>query len=53
MMLQNFVKGDGKLKVTRISEKQDTKGRPTGLNTVNLLKVRTCVSSFVNTICFR
>lgn len=26
--------------VTEISEKQETKGRPPGLNTVNLLKVR-------------
>lgn len=38
-MFQNLVKEDGMLKVTGVSEKQETKGRPIGLNTVKLLKV--------------
>lgn len=39
MMFQKLVAEDGLLEVTEISEKQETKGRPVGLNTVNLLKV--------------
>ncbi|XP_031381136.1 DNA topoisomerase 3-beta isoform X2 [Punica granatum] len=39
VMFQNLVIDDGILEVTDISEKQETKGRPLGLNTVNLLKV--------------
>lgn len=39
MMFQKLVAEDGILEVTDISEKQETKGRPVGLNTVNLLKV--------------
>ena len=38
-MFQNIVKEDGMLKVVRISEKQESKSRPSGLNTVKLLKV--------------
>lgn len=41
-MFSNFVREDGRLKVISISEKKESKGRPTGLNTVNLMKVRTC-----------
>ncbi|KAK6122903.1 hypothetical protein DH2020_043369 [Rehmannia glutinosa] len=40
-MFRNFVKEDGTLKVIGISEKQELKGRPTGLNTVNLMKFTT------------
>lgn len=40
MMFQKLVLHDGILEVTEISEKQESKGRPSGLNTVNLLKVR-------------
>lgn len=39
-MFQKLVVEDAAVKVTGISEKQDSKGRPSGLNTVNLLKVR-------------
>ena len=39
-MFQKLVMEDRIAKVTEISEKQETKGRPPGLNTVNLLKVR-------------
>ncbi|KAJ0463670.1 putative DNA topoisomerase [Helianthus annuus] len=39
-MFQKLITEDGVVKVTGISEKQDSKGRPSGLNTVNLLKVR-------------
>ena len=39
MMFQKLVSEDGLLEVTEISEKQETKSRPVGLNTVNLLKV--------------
>ncbi|XP_042064078.1 DNA topoisomerase 3-beta isoform X2 [Salvia splendens] len=38
-MFQNIVKEDGRLKVIRISEKQESKSRPSGLNTVKLLKI--------------
>lgn len=40
-MFQNLVAEDGILKVKSISEKDEFKTRPSGLNTVNLLKVRT------------
>ncbi|XP_015887107.3 DNA topoisomerase 3-beta isoform X1 [Ziziphus jujuba] len=39
IMFQKLVMEDGITEVTEISEKQETKGRPPGLNTVNLLKV--------------
>ena len=39
-MFQKLVMEDGIVEVTNISEKQEVKGRPPGLNTVNLLKVR-------------
>lgn len=45
-MFQNFVKKDGILKVIGISEKQESKGRPAGLNTVKLLKVIICCPFF-------
>lgn len=38
-MFQKMVAGDGTLKVTDISMKEECKARPSGLNTVNLLKV--------------
>lgn len=38
-MFQKLVMEDGVMKVIGISEKQESKGRPSGLNTVNLLKV--------------
>lgn len=44
-MFQKMVMEDGILEVVDISEKQESKSRPPGLNTVNLLKVR--VVSFV------
>lgn len=40
MMFQKLVMQDGILQVTDVSEKQESKGRLSGLNTVNLLKVR-------------
>lgn len=39
VMFQKMVAGDGTLKVTDISMKEECKARPSGLNTVNLLKV--------------
>lgn len=39
-MFQKLILEDGILEVTEISERQETKGRPLGLNTVNLLKVK-------------
>lgn len=39
-MFQKLVMEDGIVEVTEISEKQEVKSRPPGLNTVNLLKVR-------------
>lgn len=39
-MFQKLIMEDGILEVTEISEKQESKTRPAGLNTVNLLKVR-------------
>lgn len=38
-MFQKRVIEDGIAEVTEISEKQENKVRPSGLNTVNLLKV--------------
>ncbi|KAF3961444.1 hypothetical protein CMV_013934 [Castanea mollissima] len=38
-MFQKLIMEDGILEVTEISEKQESKSRPAGLNTVNLLKV--------------
>lgn len=38
-MFQKIVMEDGIVEVTEISEKQEFKSRPSGLNTVNLLKV--------------
>lgn len=39
-MFQKLVVEGRTAKVIDVSEKQEVKGRPTGLNTVNLLKVR-------------
>lgn len=39
VMFQKRVTEDGIVEVTEISEKQESKHRPSGLNTVNLLKV--------------
>jgi DNA topoisomerase-3 len=39
-MFQKLIMEDGILEVTEITEKQESKSRPSGLNTVNLLKVR-------------
>lgn len=39
MMFQESVTHDSILEVIDISEKQESKVRPSGLNTVNLLKV--------------
>ncbi|KAF3787597.1 DNA topoisomerase 3-beta [Nymphaea thermarum] len=38
-MFQKLVVGDGMVKVVDISKKEERKTRPTGLNTVNMLKV--------------
>jgi DNA topoisomerase-3 len=38
-MFQKMVANDGALKITDISVKEECKARPSGLNTVNLLKV--------------
>ncbi|XP_021888952.1 DNA topoisomerase 3-beta isoform X1 [Carica papaya] len=46
MMFQKLVIGDGIVKVSGISEKQESKGRPSGLNTVNLLKVASSALGF-------
>ena len=40
LMFQKLVLQDRILEVIDMSEKQESKGRPPGLNTVNLLKVR-------------
>lgn len=40
VMFQKLVMEDAMLVVTEIVEKQESKSRPSGLNTVNLLKVR-------------
>lgn len=39
-MFHKLVMENGILEVTEIVEKQESKSRPSGLNTVNLLKVR-------------
>lgn len=39
-MFRGLIMEDGLVEVTGISEKQESKVRPSGLNTVNLLKVR-------------
>lgn len=44
VMFQNLVMEDGIVEITDISEKQESKSKPSGLNTVNLLKVRTGLS---------
>lgn len=46
MMFQKLVADDGIVEVTNISEKPETKGRPVGLNTVNLLKVASSALGF-------
>lgn len=38
-MFQKLVTDDGILKISNLSKKEETKTRPCGLNTVNLLKV--------------
>lgn len=43
-MFQKMVVNDGMLKVTDVSTKEECKGRPSGLNTVNMLKVHIAVS---------
>ncbi|XP_059446946.1 DNA topoisomerase 3-beta isoform X1 [Corylus avellana] len=45
-MFQKLVMEDGILEVTEISEKQENKSRPSGLNTVNLLKVASSALGF-------
>lgn len=40
MMFRDVIKEGGIMKVVRISENHESKARPSGLNTVNLLKVR-------------
>lgn len=40
-MFQKLVMEDGIVEVTEVSEKQEVKSRPPGLNTVNLMKVKT------------
>lgn len=40
-MFQKLIMEDGVVEVTGISEKHESKTRPSGLNTVNLLKVKT------------
>ncbi|GLU09482.1 hypothetical protein SLE2022_263420 [Rubroshorea leprosula] len=45
-MFQKLVMEDGLLEVIDISEKQESKGRPCGLNTVNLLKVASSALGF-------
>ena len=46
IMFQKMVTEDGILEVIDVSEKQESKGRPSGLNTVNLLKVRRIMNCF-------
>ncbi|KAK7306407.1 hypothetical protein VNO77_44346 [Canavalia gladiata] len=45
-MFQKLIAEDGLLEVTELSEKQETKSRPVGLNTVNLLKVASSALGF-------
>ncbi|KAJ4827020.1 hypothetical protein Tsubulata_033804 [Turnera subulata] len=46
MMFQKLVVQDGILEVSDVSEKQENKVRPSGLNTVNLLKVASSALGF-------
>ncbi|TXG72933.1 hypothetical protein EZV62_001512 [Acer yangbiense] len=46
LVFQKLVMQDGILQVTDISEKQESKVRPSGLNTVNLLKVASSALGF-------
>ncbi|KAJ9701253.1 hypothetical protein PVL29_006551 [Vitis rotundifolia] len=46
VMFQKLVMEDGIVEVTDISEKQESKSRPSGLNTVNLLKVASSALGF-------
>ncbi|KAF8388494.1 hypothetical protein HHK36_027166 [Tetracentron sinense] len=46
VMFQKLVVEDGTLEVTNISAKEECKGRPSGLNTVNLLKVASSALGF-------
>ncbi|KDP32568.1 hypothetical protein JCGZ_13118 [Jatropha curcas] len=46
MMFQKLVIQDGILEVIDVSQKQESKGRPSGLNTVNLLKVASSALGF-------
>ncbi|XP_009371098.1 DNA topoisomerase 3-beta isoform X1 [Pyrus x bretschneideri] len=46
VMFQKLVMEDGMLVVTEIVEKQESKSRPSGLNTVNLLKVASSALGF-------
>ncbi|KAJ7957287.1 DNA topoisomerase [Quillaja saponaria] len=46
VMFEKRVSEDGILEVTEISEKQESKSRPSGLNTVNLLKVASSALGF-------
>lgn len=50
MMFQKLVLGDGTLEVTEISERKESKERPVGLNTVNLLKVTRYYSMLYSSI---
>lgn len=49
-MFQKLVTDDGLLEVIDVSEKQESKGRPSGLNTVNLLKVSRIMNCFCQSI---
>ncbi|OVA12979.1 DNA topoisomerase [Macleaya cordata] len=46
LMFQKLVVEDGTLEVTHISTKEESKSRPSGLNTVNLLKVASSALGF-------
>ncbi|CAL9040038.1 DNA topoisomerase 3-beta-like isoform X1 [Musa acuminata AAA Group] len=46
VMFQKLVANDGTLKVTDISTKEESKSRPCGLNTVNMLKVASSALGF-------
>ncbi|WMV48458.1 hypothetical protein MTR67_041843 [Solanum verrucosum] len=45
-MFRNRIIEDGIMKVVRVSEKLESKARPSGLNTVNLLKVASSALGF-------
>ncbi|ONI28983.1 hypothetical protein PRUPE_1G173500 [Prunus persica] len=49
VMFQKLVMEDGILEVTEMVEKQESKSRPFGLNTVNLLKVASSALSYPRT----